>query len=301
MMHKFMNVSICCIVAIFLLTGNAVAAKKVMLVVGLSSIEADKLTVNRTMIRDAIKNVLSETQAELKIHYVDFLPEDDKATKIDKGREAVEVIKQYQPDVIVTEFDDALQYVGIKFDDIPVVFTQIYDEPENLGLPKSNVTGITRRSFAPDMWTLSKKLMGVKSVAVICKFASSFIGRRNVMRQNSAAMEKVSGVKFTDLYMVDTLDEWKKLVLNWKEDLMHLGDTGRITDGERIVDYTELTKWTVENAKVPVIAANEIDVEAGAILSIVNSEEYISYLTSSMVSELLKGADVSSITHAANG
>jgi ABC-type uncharacterized transport system substrate-binding protein len=145
------------------------------------------------------------------------------------------------------------------------------------------------------MWALCKKLMGVKSVGVICKFASSFVGRRNVMREQSAALEKISGVKFTDLYMVNTLDEWKELVLNWKEDLIHLGDTGRITDGTRIVDYKELTKWTVDNAKVPVIAASEIDVEAGAVLSIVNSEQYISYLTSSMVSQLLKGVDVSSI------
>lgn len=52
----------------------------------------------------------------------------------------------------------------------------------------------------------------------------------------------------------------------------------------------ELTRWTVDNAKVPVIAAAEADVEGGALLAVVTSEKTIGKMAAETALEILNGA-----------
>ena len=283
-----------CLVFTFFVSSHALAANKVMIVVSVSLVEAEKISTH-TIIMDTIKGLIDQEHAELKFHYVNFKNEDNDAAKTAKGLEAVKAVREYQPNVVITEFDDALKYVGLKIDDIPVVFTWIFGEPESFGLPKTNVTGIIRRSYAPDSWALTKQLLGIKTVGLLCKNGASMKNRREAMLKSSLVLEKASGVKFTDMYLVDTMGQWKYQIANWKEDLIHLGDISRITDGNRTVMPAELMKWTIENAKVPVIAALENDVKDGALLSIVTSEQEAGYLTGMTALKILKGTKVSSI------
>ena len=73
---------------------------------------------------------------------IDVHPENVKA----KAEEAYALYQQIQPDGVITEGDDAqvhfvLPYLKDKVA-IPVIFAQIYSNPQEFGYPASNVTGI---------------------------------------------------------------------------------------------------------------------------------------------------------------
>ncbi len=282
-----------CIVILALFSGKAMGAGKVMLVIGVSQEKAESIPSYVTS-RKAIIEKLGEEKIVPEIRYVDFIPGDDKKN-VSMGEEVLEKVRQYQPDVLIAMNDSVLKYVGTKIDDIPVVFTWVFGEPKDFGLPKANITGTIRRSYAPDNWVLAKKLFNIHNVALISKDGQSMQNRRAVMLKYSAGLEKKTGVKFTDMYLVNTLDEWKQSIGTWKEDLIHLADTTRILDGDRTVPSAEITQWTLENAKFPVIAAVEEDVKNGALFSIVPSERKTGLLAGEMALKISKGTEVASV------
>jgi ABC-type uncharacterized transport system substrate-binding protein len=74
-----------------------------------------------------------------------------------------------------------------------------------------------------------------------------------------------------------------------------MADTSRIVKDGKELPRQELVRWTVENAKVPVIAAADSDVEAGGLLSIVTSEKAMGALTAETSLEILNGVTPSQV------
>ena len=72
--------------------------------------------------------------------------------------------------------------------------------------------------------------------------------------------------------------------------MIYLADTSRIVKDGKEMTRQELVGWTVENAKKPVFAATESDVEAGALLAIVTSEPAMGAMTAETAIEILNGA-----------
>lgn len=186
-------------------------------------------------------------------------------------------------------------HVGHNIEDVPVVFGFIFSTPEELGLPRDNMTGVTRRSFAPDIWNLARQIFGAESVGLLSKESRSMMGVRSYILAMTDDLEQASGVRVQEMYLVNTFEEWAEQVENWEYDLIYLADTSRIEkDGERL-SSDEIVAWTVENATVPVIAANERDTRAGALFSIVTCERQIGWEAGERVLRILNGTPVSDI------
>jgi hypothetical protein len=120
-------------------------------------------------------------------------------------------------------------------------------------------------------------------------------GIKQIMTARAPALEKATGVKFTDMYLCDTYEEWKSRVKNWSEELMYMVDSSRLLDGDRQVMPEESVKWTVENSKVPVVATAEYDARYGALFAIVTSEKAWGEQAVQMVKKILAGTPVSSL------
>jgi ABC-type uncharacterized transport system substrate-binding protein len=214
----------------------------------------------------------------------------DEAAKTAAGDAAIAKAKEQKPDLVITLNDDALKFIGSRIDDIPVVFAWIFGAPNTLGMPKDNVTGIIRASYAADIWKLANKLFGAKTVALISKNSASMKGISKVLEGRAPLLEKDSGVKYSGMILCDTLAEWEKAVTTFQYDFIYLADTSRIMKDGKEMTRQETAAWTVANAKVPVIAAAEGDVEAGALYSIVTSETAIGRLAAERALEILNGA-----------
>lgn len=132
---------------------------------------------------------------------------------------------------------------------------------------------------------------------MIGKNSLSMAGIKKRMMEKAGELEKVSGVRFLDMYLCDTFEQWQHHIRNWPADFIYLTDTSRIHEGDIMLSSEEIVRWTVENAKVPVIAANEKDTEAGAVYSIVISENETGLQIGVLVLEILSGTPVSKLPY----
>lgn len=275
------------VLALTLAAGPVLAAKKVVVISGLT--EEKARVANFPKIFEGIEEAFKGTDVQTIYQYVntDLKSEEEKASA---GEDAIHAARQVKPDLIITLGDGALKYVGSKIDDTPVVFSFVFGAPNTLGMPKSNATGIIRTSYAADIWTLAHRLYGSKTVALISKDGASMRGVKRVLSARAGLIEKKAGVLYQDMYLVNTFEEWRDTVLNFSYDFIYLADTSRIVKGGNEMSKQELIAWTVANSKVPVIAATEADVEAGALYAIVTSEKTNGQMAAEEALKILNGA-----------
>lgn len=286
------------IMMLALLSINALAAdiagKKVLVISGVSEASAPNV-IGYQAVYDGINEVLNAAGISPEYQWVelDSLPSDEAKTV--EGDAAIAKARKLKPDLIITLNDDALKFIGARIDDIPVVFCWIFGSPKDLGMPKDNVTGVIRTSYAADIWKLANELMGVKTVGMISKYSATVAGVKKYLTVKADLLEKYSGVRFKDMVLCNSFDEWKNTVSSFSYDLLYLADTSRITKDGKEMSRQETTAWTVANTKVPVIAASEKDVEAGALFSIVTSETRIGKIAAETGLGILKSGEVSQV------
>jgi hypothetical protein len=88
---------------------------------------------------------------------------------------------------------------------------------------------------------------------------------------NAEGLKKLGGVRYQEMYLLTTFEEWRNQIADFPSDLIYLADTSRIEKDGRQMSREEIAEWTVANAKVPVVAAAEADVAAGALYAIILS------------------------------
>ncbi|MBU4316541.1 MAG: hypothetical protein KKF30_04630 [Proteobacteria bacterium] len=293
-MRRYIKIILIGIWAMILFSGNVMAAKKVLIVPGLSEEEIKSVTTYEPFFK-GMEAVLSQEKIVPEYLYVGLDESSDEAARTALGKETVAKIKAMNPDVIVALNDNVIKYVALQVTDIPVVAGYFFAAPEALGLPTPNITGVSRRSFAVDIWSMAKQITGASTVSMLSKNNSSMAQIRTGLLAKVDDLEKMSGVRLKEMYLCDTFDEWKKYVENWSEDLIYLADVSRIKNADKQVPAFELVRWTVENAKVPVVGANEEAAKDGALFVIVTSEEKWGEQVGNMVLKTLSGTPVKDI------
>lgn len=297
-MSKF---KLTCLVLCILAAGffaNTAFAKKVVVVSGIDKASVTKVGYN--LIYGGIDEVFKAAGVTTVYQWVnvDSLP--DAASKEAAGKVAIAKIRAEKPDAVIVVNDDCLRYVGLKIDDLPLIFTYVFGKPHTFGLPKTNITGVTRKSYAGDIWILAKKLLpgDVKTVGMMSKKSASMQGVRKYLFAGADKLEAYSGVKFTDMYLVDTFDEWAAAVKVLPQDFIYLADTSRITNGADVWTREQTVAWTVANSPKPVVAATERDCAAGALFSIVTSEKALGSSAAQVALKVLGGTAPKDIPYA---
>jgi ABC-type uncharacterized transport system substrate-binding protein len=285
-----------CVLSLAVLAGKAMAAKKVVVVSGVTASTAARVGTY-TPVYEGIKEGLKTQQIEPEFQYVELDTLENDEAKASAGIEAIAKIRAAKPDLVISLDDNCLKFVGSKIDEIPVVFAWIWGQPEAMGLPKANITGVTRRSYAADILTMARKLTGVKTVALLSKSSASMAGVKQYLTVGADKLEQASGIKFLDMYLLDTFAEWENKVQTFPADLIYLADTTRIEKEGVAMNDAELVRWTVENAKVPVIAGSEKDIQAGALFAIVTSEKGIGLNAAEIALKILGGAKPADIPY----
>ena len=288
---KLMLLSV--LLAVFF-TGTAMAEKKVVVFTGVleeQAIEGSGLFVCQKAIREALEN--NNIPVEFIFYNLNETAGEDIIAS--EAKKAIEKIREINPAVVILLNDHGIKYVGTQIDDIPIVAAYFFSSPQSIGLPKPNITGVTRGSYAKDMWKMANQLMGGKTVGMISKKSFAMEGIRKIMFSRAGALEQATGVTFKEMYLCDTFEDWKTKVNNWSEELMYVVDSSRLIDGSREVMPEETIKWTIENTKTPFFAANDYDVRYGALFSIVTSDAAWGQQAVAMVKKIIDGTPVSEI------
>lgn len=292
---KKIGTGIACLLILMLCAGNAAAQKNVLVVCPINKEAAERIDTYIKFFA-AVEEILKPQQINTEYLYVELDNAPDDAARSVRAKEAIEQIKKKKPDVIVATSDLSVKYIATQIDTIPCVFGYVYGDIKALGLPKPNVTGVNRRSYAPDIWGLANKLMGVKTVAMLTKESPPMHGIRQMLLAKAEGLEKLCGVKFLEMYMVNTLAEWEAKAKDFPADMIYIGEPSRLlkADGSQ-TGRKEVVEWTVANSKKPVIAATGEDVEYGALFTILSSEKTWGNQTAELVSKILNGKTVAEL------
>ena len=279
---------------LFFLPGTAFAAGTAVVVVGVSESYITAGSAFELCI-SAVKTTLQEEKIACELIYSGIDEGVDEETRTKLGKEAAAKARSYNPSVIIALNDYSVQHMALNINDIPIVGAFFFSPPAALGLPKPNVTGVMRGSYASDIWKMAKQLTGAKTVGMLSRNSFSMSGVKTTIMAKAKVLEEQTGVKLVDMYLCDSFDQWENKVKNWSEDLLYIIDTSRLTRNDKMLTAEEVVKWTVENSAVPVIATNEPDTRFGAMFSIVVSEPAWGRQAAEMALKVLSGTPVSNL------
>jgi ABC-type uncharacterized transport system substrate-binding protein len=200
-----------------------------------------------------IYEVVGASNARLDVFFMDTrrYPEPDAIAA--KAKEAMEVINQIRPEVIIASDDNAVKYIvaeHFKHGPIPCVFCGVDWTCEPYGLPTDDVTGML------EVWpvretveTLRPYYPNMKRVTVLSENTASEQKNRSILDSIFAEV----GLAAT-YALVDTYDEWKMRFLkaNVESDVIFLPSNGAIKDW----DVADAQAFVRRHTQVPVITCD---------------------------------------------
>ncbi|MGD9367579.1 MAG: ABC transporter substrate binding protein [Desulfobacteraceae bacterium] len=198
-------------------------------------------------IEKGIRNVLRNTEIELKVHYMDTKMKRSEAEKKEAALKARQAINAFAPDVVIASDDNASQYLIMPFykdADLPVVFCGVNGDSSRYGYPYRNVTGmeeIDRQDIAFKL--LRPYAQGDRKGYLVANTVTS----KYLVQY---ATEEL-GVKFHKVYMPGTFAEWKNAYLRLQNevDMFIIGSNAGVIGW----DEKDFTQFAFQNARIPTI------------------------------------------------
>lgn len=238
------------------------------------------------------KDGIGDLNVEYKIVELDTKRKSDPEAIAQKVSGAEQIIKQWQPDLLYTNDDNAQKYVAESYvnSSLPIVFSGVNRDPSEYGfIGAKNVTGVMEyEHFLPTLNYLRKLTPGVKKIAVIVDADPTWKGVMSRMRAN---LKHTAGVEVTDWLLINTLDDYKSSIMGLQDkvDAIALLGVFNIKDESgQDVDYEELLKWTAENSNLPDFSFWESRVDRGTLCVVAVSGYEQGLLAGQMARKILK-------------
>jgi len=205
---------------------------------------------------DDVTAAIRETLAKSRIHLVTFFMDTKREPEsaLERAREAIAMIRQTEPAVIIASDDNAVKHVvaaDFKDGPVPCVFCGVNWTCDQYGLPTDFVTGMlevlpvrevveTLRQYYPD----------ARRLVVLSENTTSELKNKEVLIPIFGKM----GLS-TDYCMVDTFEQWKQqfLLANRTADLIFLPTYGAIKGW----DAADARAFVAEHIRVPVFTCDD--------------------------------------------
>lgn len=213
----------------------------------------------------------------VKEHYLDTKRKPYSEYMERAGREARELIKRWQPDLIIACDDDAQQLVATYFINDPqikIVYTGIQGNPSQYGYDNaSNVTGIVEKISVKGIKETLRELNKNREVKLTKIFHlsdkstySAFVSKE-IIFFNWKPFELVNSAEY------ETFEDWKNAIAqaNNEADMLLITNyhtIRRSADDNSIVPAREIIEWTEANSNLPGIGAWGFYVEDGGMLAV---------------------------------
>jgi ABC-type uncharacterized transport system substrate-binding protein len=192
----------------------------------------------------ALKSTLAERDVLLKIHYMDTKRNKSEEYIKKAAQKAVELIKEFKPDVVIASEDNASKYVVERFfknSSIPFVFCGVNHSAERYGYPYKNATGIIELDPIP------------KLIFSLSRF--HFLDKVGYLAEDGTSARINGGVYRTQTrfncveYYVHSLKEWQETYRRVQNevDVLIIGNTSAIKDW----DGDAAMKTILNESKIP--------------------------------------------------
>jgi ABC-type uncharacterized transport system substrate-binding protein len=247
-------------------------------------------------ITTGVKKALEGKNAELEIFYMDTKRHTSNEFKIKSGQLAREKIDSWKPDAVITADDNAQIFVTQYYVNKKpyFVFCGVNAEPEEYGLPASNITGVIERpQLQESLAYLDTIVKNVRKIAIMSDNEPTSVGALSFMRKEKTGREVMGYNLITDF------DLWKSRVAEYNKNLdalcIYTYHTLQQSESAVSVDPSLVMQWTVENCKIPSVGFFQFAIEAGVFCGVVESGQEHGYEAAIMALALLGGADIKTL------
>jgi ABC-type uncharacterized transport system substrate-binding protein len=248
-----------------------------------------------------VSMVLNTHNVDVQIFYMDTKHHPSQEWMVRKSGEAMDVIGQWNPDVVITADDNAQEYVGRKLAKegrIPVVFCGVNANPDQYGYPTPTATGVLERPHFRESVSFLKKILGKeKPLRIVvmsgCSKTTDFAFDKMKTQVNSEA-------EVLNWYKPATWQEWKQAVQECQSraDAIAIYTYHAILpdpNSTQSMDPEEVISWTVQNSRIPVIGFLPFAAEDGSLCGVLESGLEQGKIAGQMVMEILQGRQAGSI------
>jgi ABC-type uncharacterized transport system substrate-binding protein len=176
---------------------------------------------------EAIETTLSGRDLDLRIHHMDTKRNKSEAYIKQAAKKAVEMIKDYNPDVVIASEDDASKYVVepyFKNASIPFVFCGVNHSGERYGYPYKNATGVVELDPIPKLIFALSRFHFVDKVGYLAEDGTS-------ARINGGVYKTQTRFSCVEYY-VNSMREWQKSYRDAQNevDILIIGNVSAIKD-----------------------------------------------------------------------
>jgi ABC-type uncharacterized transport system substrate-binding protein len=216
--------------------------------------------------------------------------EEDRKTK---GDEAMQAVKDWDPDLVIAVDDNAQSYFArfLAGQDRPfVVFCGVNNEPDVYGYPAKNVTGVKEIIPWNETMALLKEIQpDTKQVMFLSEDSPTTTAAIDHIKQvnESVTLEPVRAP--------ETFEQWQEAVL-WANDhvnaiAIYRYHSFKDAHGKPIQSH-DVMDWTIENTRIPVVSSLFFGIDDGALCGVVESGQQHGFEAAKMGIALLDGAAI---------
>jgi ABC-type uncharacterized transport system substrate-binding protein len=132
-----------------------------------------------------------------------------------KALEVRQLIQTFEPEVVITTDDAAAKYIVAEYykdASLPFVFIGVNWDAAAYGLPTHNVTGMLEVEMIEPLYKQLKRYAKGPRLGWLSEKLPS-------MKKNLAYHNKLFGVKYDKVYMVESFDQWKEAFLALQDEV----------------------------------------------------------------------------------
>lgn len=241
----------------------------------------------------------SRPDIEIQYLYMDTKRQTDTSWKQQIAAEAMQLIHDWQPDVVIAADDNAQDLIGRKIagQAKPAwVFCGVNHEPERYGYPAENVTGVLERvHFIESLNFFSTIFPNAGKIVFISDDSTTSEG---TIRYCQSLTDQLPGsLSIIDWQTPSTLSQWKETIARYDDsvDAFAIYTYHTLKDGDAVVAPNEVMQWTVEHSRVPIIGFLNFSGDDGAFCGVFESAVQQGQLAAAMALQIVEGAKPQSL------
>lgn len=222
------------------------------------------------------KEGLGDIKVEFRVFQMDVKRNGSREAKEQKGREARALIDSWQPDLVYTSDDDAVEFITRHYlnQRLPFVFSGMNKTPKEHAMEGAiNVTGVLEQEHFIESVRLLKNLVpGVSRLVAIGDQGAQW---PPIMARIHSAMNRLPGISLVSVDQVRSFDEFKTRMQSYPavaDAVVQLGIFALAGPDGRNVPYQEVQKWVCQNSLMPDLSFWIDRVHYGVLASVTISE-----------------------------
>lgn len=209
-------------------------------------------------------------------------------------------IQDRKPDLVLTTDDDALTWVGLAIDDIPVVFNGVNGDPhrylasakiDSIEKPGHNLTGVYQTTYYRQSLLLIQKL--VPSARTFATITDKTTTGKTMLKSLEAVDRASLPLLWKDRCVSDQFSQWQAKIKAWQDqvDVVFMLSSNAVNDqqGNRMT-MQQVIDWIATHSTLPDTACWTEQVKDGILVSATDDGAQQGRFSAALVLKILQGA-----------